>query len=114
MKTVLSVVSSAVIGALFGALSQYSALLQSSWVNLLFWALIGLLLGLFIEDSRYVKWSGPSYGLFLTLSFLISGFQGNADKIPAFAVLSLVLCIVGALCGWCLVFLGNRIKGRSV
>ncbi len=111
---VFSIVVSASVGAAFGAFPNYVALLHSSWSNLLLWAVIGLLLGLYIDDRTCVKSSGISYGFFLTLTFLISGFHSSTDKIWAFALLCVVLSPIGALCGACLVFMGNWIKRKFV
>jgi len=109
MKTKISILGSSLIGVIFGMLSNYS-ILNGSWINLVVWAIIGLLIGLFIDDKIFIKWSGIFYGFFITLSFLISGFQGSSDKIIGFGILSIVLSFIGAFCGWCLVFIGNRIK----
>jgi hypothetical protein len=111
MKRKLSLLSSALIGIIFGVLSNYS-ILFGSWVNLVVWAVVGLLIGLFIEDKIFIKWAGIFYGFFLTSSFLISGFQGSSNKIIGFSVLSIAISVVGAFCGWFIVFLGNWIKGR--
>src|SRR6185369_14592802 len=98
-----SVISSTLIGIVFGVLSNYSILL-GSWLNLIIWGVIGLLIGLFIENKQFVRQSGIFYGLFLVISFLVSGFHGTADKIVGFTLLSVVLGEIGAVCGWVLVF----------
>lgn len=74
--------------------------------------MVGLLIGAFIEDRGLLRRSGISYGFFLTFAFLISGFQGSADKILGFTVFSFLVSIVGALCGWLFVFVGNWLKRR--
>jgi hypothetical protein len=113
MKAILSVLTSSLVGVVFGILANYTVL-QGSWFNLVVWALVGLLIGAFIEEARFIRWSGICYGTFLTAAFLVSGFQGSADKIPAFTLLTLVLCVVGAFCGWCLVVTGNWLKRKMV
>ena len=113
MKTKFSLISSVVVGIVFGILSNYS-ILFGSWINLVVWAIIGLLIGLFIEEKRFIKWSGIFYGFFLTLSFLISGFQGNLNKIIIFSLFSIFLSVIGAFCGWFLVFVGNWIKTKFI
>ena len=111
MKRKLSLISSALVGIIFGVLSNYSILL-GSWMNLVVWAVVGLLIGLFIEERIFIKWSGIFYGFFLAASFLISGFKGSSDKIIGFSILSIVISVIGALCGWFIVFLGNWIKRK--
>ena len=109
--TLASKISSALLGIVFGVLTNYS-ILSGSWMNLGVWAVIGLLIGLFIEDKKFVMWSGLYYGFFVTISFLISGFEGTSDKLIGFIFLSLVLGLIGALCGWCLVFVSNWVKRK--
>ncbi len=113
MKFKLSKISSAFVGIVFGVLANYSILL-GSWLNLIIWAIVGLLIGLFIEDKRFVNGAGIWYGFFLVISFLISGFKGTPDKILGFALLSLALGILGAFCGWALVYSANLIKGSKI
>jgi hypothetical protein len=96
----------AAVGIVCGFISTRS-LLAGTWWNVVFWALIGVSLGLFVHGRRDVRWTGIIYGIFLTLSFLLSGFQGTPDKLPEFFVLIAVLSIVGALCGWLVVFIGS-------
>ena len=111
MKTSSALIGVALVGVVFGVLANHSILL-GSWLNLIVWAVVGLLLGFFIEQKRFVNGVGISYGFFLTLAFLISGFQGTADKIPSFALISFVLSILGAFCGWVLVLTASWIKMR--
>src|SRR5476649_1107339 len=113
MKIKISLISSTLIGIVFGVLSNYS-ILKGSWFNLVVWTFVGILIGIFIYDKRYIKWSGIFYGFFVTLSFLISGFKGSPDKILGFGLLSIILSVVGAFCGWGLVFMGNWIKGKLI
>lgn len=112
MKRTYSVISSGLVGAIFGVLSNYSILVGISWLNLGVWALVGLLIGAFIEETRLVRWSGLSYGFFVTVAFLASGFHGTSDKIAGFTIFSLVLGLVGAFCGLCLLAIGNWIKTK--
>ena len=111
MKTKLSLISSSLVGIVFGILSNYS-ILSGSWIDLVLGTIIGLLIGLFIENKIFIKWSGIFYGFFLTLFFLISGFQGDSNKIIIFILFSIFLSIIGAFCGWCLVFTGNWVKTK--
>jgi hypothetical protein len=111
MKTKISLISSALVGIVFGILSNHSVI-KGSWFNLVIWSIIGILIGMFIEEKKFIKWSGVFYGFFLTTSFLVSGFEGKSDKIFSFGILAVILSIIGSFCGWALVFLGNWIKSR--
>ncbi len=111
MKIKLSIISSALVGIVFGVLANYSILL-GSWLNLGVWAIVGILIGFFIEDKKYVNRSGITYGVFLAATFLISGFKGSSDKIFGFTLLTFVLCVIGAFCGWVLVSGANWIKRK--
>jgi hypothetical protein len=111
MKSIFSPTSAATVGIVFGVLSNYS-ILRGSWVNLIVWSLVGILIGFFIENKKYVPLSGIFYGLFLTASFLISGFQGSTDKIFGFSILCIVLGAFGAACGFCLVYGAHWLKKK--
>ena len=89
---------SALFGVACGFLSNHGVLL-SSWANLIFWALVGVALGLFTKNPRGSLITGALYGFFLVTSFLYLGYQGNAASIPGFIGLSVVLALVGVGCG---------------
>jgi hypothetical protein len=112
-KILSAIISSSIIGIVFGFLSNYS-ILQGSWLNLVVWAAVGILIGLFMEDGDLVNWLGPFYGLFLSVSFLISGFHGAADQIMPFLLLVCVLSILGVFCGWCLVRSAYWLKRKFI
>lgn len=105
----ISIISSVIVGVVFGVVSNSSVLL-GSWFNIVIWAVVGILIGLFIEQRKYVRSSGLSYGFSLTASFLISGFQGASDKIIGFTLLSIGISLIGACGGWLVVYIGNLIK----
>jgi hypothetical protein len=109
----LPIVSAAIVGILFGLLANFT-ILNGSWLNLVVWAAVGILIGCFIYERTYIRPAGLSYGFFLSLSFLISGFHGTSDKVFGFGLLTIVLSIFGAGCGWVLVSIGNRIKRTLV
>lgn len=111
MHTKISYISSAFIGIVFGILSNYSILL-GSWINLVVWSIVGILIGFFIENKSYIRSSGLIYGFFLVASFLIFGFKGTSDKIFSFILLSILLSFVGSICGLALVFIGNWVKKK--
>ena len=111
MKTALAYFLSVVVGIVFGIVANHG-FLRGSWFNLIIWAVVGILIGIFILDKKYVTRVGILYGIFLTISFMISGFQGSADKLVGFSILTCVLAIIGALCGWLTVYIGYWIKGK--
>jgi hypothetical protein len=110
MKTKLSIITSILLGVIFGALSNYS-ILRGSWHNIIVWGIVGILIGLFIYNKKYIKQAGLLYGFSLAVTFLISGFKGTSDKLPGFILMVIVFAILSALCGWAAVFVGNWLKG---
>ena len=109
MKANAIVFISAVVGIAWGLLSQTS-LLAGQWANLVLWGMVGLALGLFTAGRRLIVWTGIVFGVCLTVSFLLFGFQGSPDKLPGFLVLTLALSVVGAICGVATVFIGSRLR----
>ena len=49
-------------------------------------------------------------GFLLSVTFLISGFHGTSDKLPAFLLLTLVLSVLGIGAGVVAVFIGSRVR----
>ena len=111
MKKALSSASSAVVGIAFGVLGAHS-ILAGSWMALVVWSIVGLLVGAFIEEQRLVRAAGISYGFFVIFSYFLSGFRGSLDTISGFAMFSFIVGGIGALYGWGLVALGNLIKRK--
>ena len=102
-----------VYSALFGiacGIASNHGILQGSWANLVFWGLIGVLLGIFAVNTRAMLIAGSIYGVFLVLTFLYVGYQGTAHSIPAFIGLSVVLAMVGAFCGLACMYIGSLIR----
>lgn len=106
-----SIISSALVGIVFGIIANYGILRNSSF-NLVIWAVVGMLIGLFIEQRKYIKSSGLSYGFFLGFAFMVSAFGGTSDKILGYSLFTLIISIIGAFCGWAAVFVGNWIKSK--
>ncbi len=100
---------SAVVGITCGLASQTS-FLAGQWLNLVLWGIAGVVLGLFTTGRRLIVWTGIVYGFFLSVTFLISGFQGSADKLPGFLVLTLALSVIGAIGGLVTVWVGSRLR----
>lgn len=109
MKTYLIPFISAVVGIACGLASQ-SSLLAGQWLNLVLWGIVGVVLGIFTNERRMIVWAGILYGFSLSVSFLLAGFQGSADKLPGFLLLTLVLSVVGAMGGLVTVFVGSRLR----
>ena len=104
-----------VLGALVGIILGYASsqtFLAHSWIALMVWGLIGLVLGYLVPNKKQRYISGALFGLFLTESFLIFGFHGASTAIRGFIVLATVLGAVGAICGLVLFTLGNWIRCR--
>lgn len=98
-------VLSIIVGVLIGFLSAKS-FFNATWTALILWYLVGLVLGTLCFDRMSVMYSGIIYGILLTVSFLIFGFQGSPDKLVGFIVFALILSIFGALGGLIATFSG--------
>ena len=109
MKPNLLLIISGVVGIACGLVS-HTPFLEGQWLNLAVWGIVGIALGLFTIGTRLTIWAGLVYGFCLSVTFLVSGFQGSADKLPAFLLLTLVLSLVGALGGLVTVYVGSRLR----
>jgi hypothetical protein len=97
--------------AFFGIAAGYVSshgVLEGSWTNLILWGLIGMILGIFAHDRKSILVTGAMYGFCLLVSFLFGGYQGSADSIRGFVMLSIVLSLIGILCGIVSVYLGGK------
>src|SRR5450631_3179582 len=109
MKSYVMPVIAGVVGIASG-LASNTPWLSGQWTNLIMWAVTGIVLGLFVAGRRLILWTGLVYGFIMSVTFLLSGFQGTSDKLPAFLVLTLGLSVVGGLGGLVTVFLGSWIR----
>jgi hypothetical protein len=109
MKLSTLLIISAIVGIVCG-IASVTVFVTAQWANLILWALAGIGLGFFAVGRRAVLWTGIVYGVFLSASFLLVGFQGTPDKLPAFLVLTLGLSVVGALGGIVTVFVGSQLR----
>ena len=100
---------SALVGVACGIASNLS-FLAGQWANLILWGIAGIVLGFFTTGRRTIIWAAILFGFCLSVSFLVAGFHGSADKIIAFLVLSLGLSVIGSLGGLVAVFMGSRLK----
>ena len=68
------------------------------------WGVVGAGLGFFCSNKKTAIWVGTVYGFCLSVSFLLSGFQGAANKFLAFALFSLAALpelVDKVLACWC-------------
>ena len=100
-----------VIGIICGFLSTHILLI--GWYNLFFWAAVGILIGWFGKEKKTTLWAGAWYGFFMSMSFLLSGFQGSSDKFFSFVIFSLGLSIVGALGGMLTAWIGYSFSKKK-
>jgi hypothetical protein len=110
MKLNTLLIIAAIVGIICGIASD-TLLVAAQWANLILWALAGIGLGFFALGRQAVLWAGIVYGVFLTVTFLLVGFQGAPDKLPAFLLLTLAISVVGALGGLATVFAGSKLRG---
>ena len=109
MKLTTLLIIAAVAGIICGIASD-TILVGAQWANLILWALAGIGLGFLAVGRRAVLWTGIVYGVFVTATFLLVGFQGAPDKLPAFLLLTLAISAVGALGGLVTVFAGSILR----
>jgi hypothetical protein len=86
-------------------------LFVGSYLSLIPWGIIGLLIGLWCQTYPEAVWSGAVYGFLLAFSFMLAGYQGSAailTRLPFFAILGLV----GAACGIGLGVIGSFIHRK--
>jgi hypothetical protein len=109
MKPTVMLIVSGLVGIACGLVS-HSRFLEGQWANLVVWGIVGVALGWFTNGTRQIVWVGIVFGFLLSVSFLISGFQGSADKLPGFLILTLVLSVAGIVGGLAAVFVGSRLR----
>ncbi len=109
MKNSLTYLASTLTGVLLGMMSTYSPLWES-WYSLIPWSIGGLLVGFVGGGKGRTFWAGCAYGAFLAASFLATGFHGAASMILPFMIFSLVLSVIGAICGAFLAIIGNFVR----
>lgn len=102
--------SAAVAGFLLGVAS--TRLFFIGWYNLILWGVVGVALGYFAESRREALLAGVAYGLLLTVTFLVSGFQGSYNVLVAFLILTLGLCVPGIAGGMITAWIGQWLRMR--
>ena len=101
----------ALIGGTLGVLGS-TVLLVGSWLSLIPWAVVGLLVGTCTNQRDDVRWPGAWYGFTLPIAFMLAGFRGDwtSGQVVGLAILSLVLGLIGALAGIALALLGRWLR----
>lgn len=96
------------VGSLLGFIGS-KILFVGSALSLIPWGLIGLANGMYARNKKESMFSGAVYGFFLTLIFMISGYNGQR---PIFIVLPffILLGFFGAFCGLLLGIIGFLLK----
>ena len=89
---------SALTGIVTGFLTIHSPLTHS-WLSIFVWILVGLVIVYFAPDRKTAMYAASLFGFFDIASWLISGFQGARSAIGGFAMLVLILSVLGAVCG---------------
>ena len=105
MQILLSVLAGLVVG-----FASARGLLLSSWVALLPWFVAGVLIGGFANARGLAIWSGAAYGVALSVSFLVTGFQGAPEQLQSFLILTALLSIVGAAGGIVSAWVGYAVR----
>ncbi len=100
---------SAIVGIICGSMSNYG-FLEGRWGNLVLWGLVGVFIGVCARTLRGASITGSLYGFFLVMSFLYVGYQGSAESIPSFILLSVFLSLLGSACGVVCAIVGKRIS----
>jgi hypothetical protein len=98
-------------GIATGLFSGY--FMMGPWSSISLWAIMAIILGLGTEQPKDL-WSSVTYGILLTFSFLLYGFGGTVDKLPAYLLFILILSIGGIAGSYVMMFLGNIIKKAIV
>jgi len=83
-------------------------LFVGSWLSLIPWGIVGMLLGLWSQKPEWLV-NGVCYGFAEVFVFMIAGYAGSApiiSRLPFFAILGLF----GAFCGLILGWLGFAVK----
>ncbi len=100
----------ALLGIVVGFISVHTLFIGSAWA-IVFWGIVGLVLGWFTEKEN-VRIIGVHYGFMLVLSFLLFGFHGKSEVFLKFLLASIGASIIGGLCGWLNIYVGNWLKNK--
>ena len=103
----MQLMASLIVGALLGIVGgRY--LFVGSWLSLIPWTLVGLLLGLWAGRRRWAS-VGAAYGFALLYAFMVAGYSGSASlisRLPFFALIALAGAVYGVVVSW----VGSRLR----
>jgi|GEM_PF-2803439 len=89
-----------------------TVLASLGWVNLVPWAIAGMLIGVLPNQRHDALRPGLLYGFVLTVIFMLVGYKGswtNGQEV-GLLLLSLVLGLIGSIAGAILSLLGNKLR----
>ncbi len=101
----------ALVGLVTGFISVHT-LFAGSWTALIFWGILGFSVGALGTSSRQSLMAGVTFGVLLTITFLLAGFKGAQSEFGRFMALSLALGVLGGICGLVLAGFGYWAKNR--
>ncbi len=110
LSMIKKLASAVVVGIALGIIAARYVFV-GSYLSLIPWGIIGLLIGLWCRSYPEALWSGAVYGFLLAFSFMLAGYQGAAPmltRLPFFSILGLV----GAICGIGLAVIGSFIRRK--
>jgi len=100
---------SILVGSILGLIgSRY--LFVGSALSLIPWTIAGLAIGT-SSERRAAMINGALYGFFLSFVFMATGYTGSESLLSRFPFFVL-LGLFGALCGFILGLIGNRLRNR--
>ena len=112
-QTAKTLYASAILSGAVLAYLSARVLLQGSWLNLIPWAVAGLIVGTFCATRKQALVAGGLFGFVLTACFMIFGFQGTSSQVPGLTFFTTILAVIGAGCGMMLTLIGRWAKART-
>jgi hypothetical protein len=97
VKSLVAILAGSLLGL---AGSRY--LFVGSWLSLIPWGIVGLVLGYWSGNGRAMV-NGAVFGFFLAFMFMVFGYTGTAplvNHLPFFALLGLIGAACGLVLGW--------------
>ncbi|HEU0050864.1 MAG TPA: hypothetical protein VFQ60_02285 [Patescibacteria group bacterium] len=96
---------------LLGWLSARSFFL-GSWINLIPWGCIGIVIGFVSLNRIKMIVNGILYGFILSAAFMFFGYRGPIEKWPTVALFTFILGVIGAGCGVLLGLVGQVFRKK--
>jgi hypothetical protein len=92
-----------IIGIAVGYLSAQTFFVHS-WLALIPWGIVGILVGLLAHETKQKLWAGAYYGFFLCGSFLLAQYHGTQSIWHGFIIMVIIIGMLGAICGAALAY----------